>query len=84
MSILKDSRPFAGSIFFLLFIFLWQSAEAELPFPFFSHLRSENGLSHDKVNCILQDKRGFIWLGTEDGLNRYDGKYDAVISLYLW
>lgn len=70
----------AGRFFFLLFIFVWKSGEAALPFPFFNHLRSESGLSHDKVNCILQDKRGFIWLGTEDGLNRYDGKYDAVFK----
>jgi len=26
------------------------------------------------VNCLLQDRRGFIWIGTDDGLNRYDGK----------
>ncbi|MEP7377503.1 MAG: two-component regulator propeller domain-containing protein, partial [Chitinophagaceae bacterium] len=32
-----------------------------------------NGLSHDKINCIVQDKRGFTWIGTDDGLNRYDG-----------
>ncbi|MBC7867902.1 MAG: histidine kinase, partial [Gloeobacteraceae cyanobacterium ES-bin-316] len=32
-----------------------------------------NGLSNNKVNCILQDKRGFTWIGTDDGLNRYDG-----------
>jgi ligand-binding sensor domain-containing protein len=46
--------------------------------PYFNILRTENGLSHNKVNCILQDKRGFIWFGTEDGLNRYDGKYFTV------
>lgn len=40
----------------------------------FEKLTTENGLSHNKVNCILQDKRGFIWIGTNDGLNRYDGK----------
>ena len=31
------------------------------------------GLAHSTVNCILQDRYGFMWLGTEDGLNRYDG-----------
>ncbi|HEX9513193.1 MAG TPA: two-component regulator propeller domain-containing protein [Puia sp.] len=37
-------------------------------------------MSNDKVNCILQDQRGFLWFGTEDGLNRYDGKYFVVFK----
>ena len=40
---------------------------------YFRNLNIGNGLSHNKVNCVLQDKRGFMWLGTDDGLNRYDG-----------
>lgn len=39
----------------------------------FDHLGTTNGLSELSPNCILQDSRGFIWIGTEDGLNRYDG-----------
>jgi len=39
----------------------------------FEHLESANGLSEINPNCILQDSRGFIWIGTGDGLNRYDG-----------
>jgi len=37
-----------------------------------------NGLSHPTINCFLQDKKGFIWIGTENGLNRFDG-YDFKI-----
>lgn len=39
----------------------------------FSHLTIENGLSQSSVTCIFQDKDGFMWFGTQDGLNRYDG-----------
>jgi PAS domain S-box-containing protein len=35
----------------------------------------EQGLSQASVNCMLQDRQGFLWFGTQDGLNRYDG-YD--------
>ena len=38
----------------------------------FEHLTSENGLSNGIVNCIFQDSKGFIWVGADDGLNRYD------------
>ncbi|MFO7527108.1 MAG: two-component regulator propeller domain-containing protein, partial [Ignavibacteriaceae bacterium] len=39
----------------------------------FSHLTVDDGLSNNDVNTLIQDKTGFIWFGTEDGLNRYDG-----------
>ncbi|GAA4915077.1 hybrid sensor histidine kinase/response regulator transcription factor [Mucilaginibacter defluvii] len=39
----------------------------------FTHLTTLNGLSQSKVNCILKDKLGFMWFGTQNGLNRYDG-----------
>ncbi len=38
------------------------------------HISVEDGLSQSSVNHILQDKYGFMWLATGDGLNRYDGK----------
>ena len=37
------------------------------------NLSLEDGLSQSSVLCMLQDKQGFIWFGTEDGLNRFDG-----------
>ena len=40
---------------------------------FFEHFNMENGLSQNTVNCIVQDDDGFMWFGTKDGLNRFDG-----------
>ena len=39
----------------------------------FTQISSKDGLSQNTVRSILQDKQGFIWAGTLDGLNRYDG-----------
>ena len=39
----------------------------------FHHITSTDGLSHPIVNDILQDSTGFMWFGTQNGLNRYDG-----------
>ena len=39
----------------------------------FNHLSVKNGLSQSTVNTIIQDKFGFIWIGTQDKLNRFDG-----------
>ncbi len=39
----------------------------------FEHISLEQGLSQSVVLCILQDSKGFMWFGTQDGLNRYDG-----------
>lgn len=39
----------------------------------FDHLSVADGLSQNSVRCLLQDSKGFMWFGTEEGLNRYDG-----------
>ncbi|MEM9558187.1 MAG: two-component regulator propeller domain-containing protein [Acidobacteriota bacterium] len=40
----------------------------------FRHLGTEQGLSQGSVHALLQDRRGFMWLATQDGLNRWDGQ----------
>ncbi len=44
----------------------------------FDRISVEDGLSQFSVNCIYQDHRGFLWFGTDDGLNKYDG-YEFVL-----
>lgn len=39
----------------------------------FTHISNKDGLSERNVNFIFQDSRGFMWIATRDGLNRYDG-----------
>jgi ligand-binding sensor domain-containing protein/two-component sensor histidine kinase len=62
------------SLFTALFFFLLIEGKAKEPLLYFENLNKNNGLSHNKVNCIIQDKKGFTWIGTDDGLNRFDGK----------
>jgi ligand-binding sensor domain-containing protein/serine phosphatase RsbU (regulator of sigma subunit) len=40
----------------------------------FDHYGVEDGLSQSEVNCVFQDSRGLIWIGTQAGLNRFDGR----------
>jgi ligand-binding sensor domain-containing protein len=41
----------------------------------FNHLKEKDGLSDNLINCFLKDSRGIIWIGTLNGLNRYDGAH---------
>lgn len=56
----------------LLAAMLWRPANAAAPIRF-ERLGLDEGLSQQAVLAIGQDARGFIWVGTEDGLNRFDG-----------
>ncbi|MCB0285622.1 MAG: hypothetical protein KDE57_03125, partial [Calditrichaeota bacterium] len=58
----------------LLLIFSWFLAAGESRLSVeFEHLGVDQGLSHNSGLCIQQDSHGFIWIGTQNGLNRYDG-----------
>ena len=57
----------------LLLSCLWANAETAVPDMKFRRLDSRDGLSNSTINCIYQDSKGFVWIGTSYGLNRYDG-----------
>jgi len=63
------------SIFFIhiLFLISLYSVDAQPEHIQFRHLTTDNGLSQSWVHSVIQDKYGFIWMASEDGLNRYDG-----------
>lgn len=46
----------------------------------FERIDVEKGLPNSNVNCIYQDAYGYMWIGTEDGLTRYDGTYFRVYN----
>lgn len=58
----------------LLSIFLFSTAFVNAQQLLFENYSSGEGLSQNSVNAIAQDANGFMWFGTQDGLNRFDGK----------
>jgi len=54
---------------------------AQLSGTDFEHYNTRNGLPHEHVTCIEQDSRGFLWIGTFNGLARYDGYEFEVLKI---
>jgi len=68
------SKPARDTMLAILLLLLHLiSATAQQPGPKFEHLDINAGLSQNNVLCVIQDSRGFLWFGTRDGLNKYDG-----------
>lgn len=59
--------------FFTFLLLISTGALAQRSNLKFDHLDINSGLSQNNVLCVLQDSRGFMWFGTRDGLNKYDG-----------
>ena len=65
-------RP-SGSLFLLIIFIITHPVFAQPLHLQFQHLTDKEGLSNNRVWAITQDKFGLIWIGSGDGLNRYDG-----------
>ncbi|OQP60515.1 hypothetical protein A3860_33155 [Niastella vici] len=66
-------RLFQKHIFFVVFFLFLASYTSFAGYRVSAYLGIDQGLSNNFVRCIYQDKNGFMWFGTYDGLNRYDG-----------
>jgi two-component system, sensor histidine kinase ChiS len=72
----KTNPSFAEIILLLLFFIIITpciSAQQDKMGIKFDNISIKDGLSQSSPNCIFQDSRGILWIGTEDGLNKYDG-----------
>ena len=70
-------------VFILLLIFVSLICRAqyfEKTLDAFQKLTVEDGLSQNTIACILRDHSGFVWFGTRNGLNRFDGKKITILA----
>ncbi len=68
-------------LFLLFLLSLYSFAFSQRQHIRFEHIGTDKGLSQSNVICIFQDSRGFMWFGTRDGLNKYDG-YKFTVYQY--
>jgi ligand-binding sensor domain-containing protein len=69
-------------LYITIYLCLWyqNSSCQAVPDRYFHHIKVENGLSYGIINCFLKDSRGLLWIGTYNGLNRYDGAHFKVFK----
>ena len=71
---MQSIRNIPFTVFLLFWSLLVQTpVVAQTTDPFGQLFSSGSGLSQSEVSCILQDSVGFLWIGTREGLNKYDG-----------
>lgn len=67
-----------SALFVFLFVFTAIDVFSQEGTIKFENVSTREGLSQSSPNCIFQDSRGILWIGTEDGLNKYDG-YSFIV-----
>ncbi len=61
------------AVYFFLIVSSQKVSAQQFNFSFTNYTTS-NGLPYNSISCIIQDTKGFLWIGTGEGLSRYDGK----------
>jgi len=69
---MKRNKGFLHLLSAVFLIVTFQSIFGQSPYVF-HHLETTEGLSNNNVKAFLRDSYGFLWIGTDSGLNRYDG-----------
>jgi len=76
------TKPKISNLVLILFLCICTNSHSQFFKSPFEIINTESGLSQNSVHSICQDSRGFMWFGTHDGLNRYDG-FDFTLLKYM-
>src|ERR1035437_6131680 len=76
--LIRRASRFIGKMAFLLFFLVSESISilAQEKMPIFQSI--QQGLSHQIIHTIIKDSYGYVWFGTQDGLNKFDGSNFVV------
>ena len=72
-------KAFLLGVFILCFLSSWSQEAEKVEMPF-RYLNSDDGLSQVSINDLLYDSEGYLWVATQDGLNRYNGQKFTVFK----
>ena len=61
------------TLMFCFFLFFVSQLFGQKENFIFERINTSNGLTNNSVRRVFQDSKGYLWIGTQDGLNKYDG-----------
>lgn len=73
----KKITPIKALSLLLIFFIPFQNAIAEF---YFKNINADQGLSSNSINAVFRDHQGYVWIGTNMGLNRYDGNNTQIFK----